>query len=326
MAKRRFIVVVGASAGGSIVLPDLLRQFTAQMNVAVFVVLHLSKKPVGDMLVDRLQKHTAFTCKLPRNKEVIKTGHVYVAPPDHHMIIKGNKILLGKGPLENRYRPSIDALFRSAAVEYDSYTIGIILSGLLEDGVSGMMAIRRSGGMCIIQQPEEAKHPDMPLAVSRQLKPDFAIPVEEMGKAILDISTKPTKKKKIPEELVKEARIAERVSIGIDQLKEIGTNSLYSCPDCGGGLWEVGQRGQKSYRCHVGHAYSEDSLLSAMEATTESALWTALRIIEERSQLLKGIIAGGKGRPQLHAHYKNRIAELEKQIEQIKKVLFATSD
>src|SRR5438105_497166 len=135
MAKQRFIIVVGASAGGSMVLPDLLRQFTPEMNIAVFVVLHLSKASVGEILTDRLQKHTVFRCRLPRHNEAIKSGHVYVARPDQHMMIKGNKIMLGKGPMENRYRPSIDALFRSAAVEHDSYTIGIILSGLLEDGV-----------------------------------------------------------------------------------------------------------------------------------------------------------------------------------------------
>jgi two-component system chemotaxis response regulator CheB len=325
MTKRRFIVVVGASAGGSVVLPELLRQFTPQMNIAVFVVVHLSKSSIGDMLVNRLQKNTHLKCRLPRHKETIKSGYVYIAKPDHHMMIKGEKILLGKGPLENRYRPSIDALFRSAAVEYGSYTIGIILSGLLEDGTSGMMAIRRSGGACIVQQPDEAKYPDMPLSVMRHLDPDFSIPVEAMGDAILAITNKSKRKTKIPTELIQEARIAERVNIGIEHVRELGKHSLFSCPDCGGGLWEIDSEGDKHYRCHVGHAYSEQGLLSAMEATTETALWTALRIVEERRNLLKGIAAKEKGKTGLRANYMKRIGELDKQVDQIKKVLFSNA-
>ena len=324
MAKRNFIVVIGASAGGAIVLPDLLRQLTPDMNIAVFIVLHLSKREVGSLLVERLQKHTMLKCKLPRHRESIKSGHIYVARPNHHMMLKGEKILIGKGPMENRYRPSIDALFRSAAVEFDSFVIGIILSGLLEDGAAGMMAIRRSGGTCIIQEPDEAKYADMPLAVARHLKPDFSIPVKQMGKAISESLTKPTQKTEIPDELIKEAQIAERVHIGIDQVSEIGTHSLYSCPDCGGGLWEINSKGERSYRCHVGHAFTEHALLGAMETTTETALWTALRIIEERKNLLERIAAKEKQTKNLTQHYKERIVELEKQTEEIKKVLFDT--
>src|SRR5688572_12763233 len=175
MPKGRFIVVVGASAGGTAVLPQLLSQFTSDMNMAVFVVVHLSKRSIGDILADRLQQHTQLTCKIPDHNEAIKTRYVYIAMPDHHMMIRDNKILLGKGPMENRYRPSIDALFRSAAVHHNSNTIGIILSGLLEDGALGMMAIKRSGGSCIVQLPEEAKYPDMPLSVLQNLKADYTV-------------------------------------------------------------------------------------------------------------------------------------------------------
>jgi two-component system, chemotaxis family, protein-glutamate methylesterase/glutaminase len=144
-----------------------------------------------------------------------------------------------------------------------------------------------------------------------------------MGEAILKSLAKPTKKIKIPDELIKEAKIAERVDIGIDLVKELGTSSLYSCPDCGGGLWEIGRNGEKSYRCHVGHAFTQQSLIEAMEASTETALWTALRIIEERRNLLKSIAEKEKGRKGLYGNYKTRIEELEKQTDLLKKVLFA---
>jgi two-component system chemotaxis response regulator CheB len=150
---KKFIVVVGTSAGGSILLPALFKQFMDEMNLTVLVVMHLSKRSIGELLVNRLQESTSYTCKIPAQGEIVKTKHIYLSKPDHHLMIKGNKILLGSGPMENRYRPSIDALFRSAAASHGSNVIGIILTGLLEDGAAGMLAIRKAGGTCIIQDP-----------------------------------------------------------------------------------------------------------------------------------------------------------------------------
>jgi two-component system, chemotaxis family, protein-glutamate methylesterase/glutaminase len=326
VAKEKFIIVVGASAGGSMVLPELLRQIHSEMHVAVFVVLHLSKRSIGDLLVKRLQKSTDMKCEIPANGTDVEAGCVYIAKPDHHLMVRDNRILIGKGAMENRYRPSVDALFRSAAVEYNSRAIGIILSGLLEDGVAGMQAIKRCGGSCIVQMPEEAKYADMPLSVLRNLHPDYTISVEEMGRAIAKIMKKPRKKEKVPLDLAREAQIAASVNIGIDALDDVSTHSLYSCPDCGGGLWEFKSNGISHYRCHVGHAFTEDGLLGAMESSTESALWMALRIIEERKNLLKNIAANGKskGMRQTPRHYEKRIHELDTQIRQLRKVLFDT--
>jgi two-component system, chemotaxis family, protein-glutamate methylesterase/glutaminase len=328
MAKGRFIVVIGASAGGTVVLPELLSQFTPEMDIAVFVVVHVSKRSIGQILTDRLQQHTHLTCKIPEHNQSIETQCLYVARPDHHMMIRDNKILLGKGPMENRYRPSIDALFRSAAVHHGAKTIGIILSGLLEDGSLGMMAIKRSGGSCIVQLPEEAKYPDMPLSVLQNIKVDYSVGVKEMGPAVKAIMKKPARKTRIPPELKKEAEIAEKVNIGIEYVRELGEHSLYSCPDCGGGLWEIGTKESKGYRCHVGHVFTEDALLGAMEASTETALWTALRIIEERKNLLSSIASKEErnGKLKMVDRYTKRIGELQTQIDQLKKVLFYTTN
>jgi two-component system, chemotaxis family, protein-glutamate methylesterase/glutaminase len=326
MATGKFIVVIGASAGGTVALPELLGQLKPQMDISVFIVMHISKKTTGDLLVERLQKHTRLKCKLPKQGEEIKRGTIYVAKPDHHLLLKKNELVLGKGPMENRYRPSIDALFRSAAAQHDHKVIGIILTGLLEDGAAGMHAIKRAGGSCIVQDPNEAQHPDMPNAVLRNVKPDYIIPVSEMGGAISAIISKPPRKAKIPADLKKEAEISERVQIGIDNLKEIGQHSLYSCPDCGGGLWEIKNNGETRYRCHVGHAFTEDGLLSSMELTTEAALWSALRIIEERRNLLKALADKEKNRGNKHVarRYRQREKELQLQIEHLKQVLFLT--
>jgi two-component system chemotaxis response regulator CheB len=278
------------------------------------------------MLVSRLQKHTTYTCKMPAHGEIMKSKHIYIARPDHHLLLKENKILVGKGPMENRYRPSIDTLFRSAAASHGARVIGIILTGMLEDGAAGMMAIRRAGGVCIIQDPNEAQYPDMPKAVLNQLDPDFSVPVSQMGEVLSRVLKRKKKKsKRIPADVVMESKIAERTQIGIDAMKELGQHSLFSCPDCGGGLWEMKANGTTHYRCHVGHSFTSEGLLIGMEYTTESALWTALRIIEERKNLLRKIEEKEKirGNRTLATTYHKRAAELEQQIVQLKKVLFS---
>jgi two-component system chemotaxis response regulator CheB len=329
MPQLKFVVVIGASAGGAAILSQVLNQFTSSMPIAVFIAMHVSKASIGEMLVRRLQKYTSFKCKIPATNELIKSEHVYFARPDHHLMLKKNKIILGKGPHENRYRPSIDALFRSAAAEYGNKAIGIILSGMLEDGASGMLSIKRAGGSCIVQDPEEAQFPDMPKAVLKYLKPDYKIATSEVGAAISAIISRPKKKSgknKIPKDIIKEAQIAEQVNIRIDELKELGKQSLYSCPDCGGGLWEIESSGSTRYRCHTGHAYSENGLLSSMEVTTEAALWTALRILEERRNLLKTLSEKKRknGSPTVADGYRKRIKELELQIKNLRTVLFST--
>src|SRR5688500_3045138 len=327
MTKGKMILVVGASAGGSSALPELISQITSDLKIAVLVVLHLSKTTIGELLVNRLQKSTSFKCKIPEHGETVTEGHIYIAMPDHHLMVKGTKMLLGRGPMENRYRPSIDALFRSAAVSYNSKVIGVILTGMLEDGASGMYAIKKAGGICIIQDPNEAKYPDMPRAVLNVLKPDYSLPVSEMGDAIREavVTLQKKKKVKLPDDLVKEAEIAERVNIGIEQVQDLGQKSNISCPECGGGLWEIKDNGFTRYRCHVGHAFSEEGLMTSMEASTESTLWIALRMIDERKNLLQqiGDKESKKGNRKLAATYSERARELEVHAEKLKEILFS---
>jgi two-component system, chemotaxis family, protein-glutamate methylesterase/glutaminase len=158
------------------------------------------------------------------------------------------------------------------------------------------------------------------------MTPDYAIPVAKMGNALSHILAKPLKKTKIPPDIVKEAEIAERVNIGIGQLSELGKHSIFSCPDCGGGLWEINENGISRYRCHVGHAFTEEGLLTGMKDSTEAALWTALRILEERRNLLLKISAKERstGSRKLAVSYSKRASELELQIEVLKNKLFKT--
>jgi two-component system, chemotaxis family, protein-glutamate methylesterase/glutaminase len=327
--KNGFVVVIGASAGGSAVLPALLKQFSDEMNIVVLVAMHVAKNSIGEMMVKRMQRHTSYPCKIPAQEETLKRNHIYFCKPDHHLLLKDGKVLIGNGPVENRYRPSIDTLFRSAAAWYAGRAIGVILSGMLEDGSAGMMAIKRSGGSCIIQDPDEAQFPDMPNSVQNILKPDYTLPVAQMGMAISKIlKSKKVRKKKAPHDILKEAEIAERINVGDFTVKPDGTGVLYSCPDCGGRLYEYSDGSQLRYRCHVGHAYGTDGLINGMEYSTESALWTALRIIEERKNLLQKLEKkeSAKGNSTTLKTYSKRRKDLEQQENLLRQILFPGRD
>ncbi|HEX8038356.1 MAG TPA: chemotaxis protein CheB [Chryseosolibacter sp.] len=327
MEKARIVLVVGASAGGSSLLPQLLAQLPKGYSFSVLIVLHLSRNTIGELLLQRLQRSTPWKCQIARNGETVMADHIYIARPDRHLLISKDRILLGQGPRENRYRPSINMLFRSAAASFGPRVIGVILSGLLEDGASGMYAIKRVGGVCIVQDPEEALYPDMPNAVRSILKPDYVLPVSEMGDAVKQAIARLSKKRKvkIPDDILREARIGERVSLGIEQVEDLGKVSALSCPDCGGALWEIKENGHRRFRCHVGHAFSEESLIDAVNASTESSLWVALRMIDERKNLLKrlGERESQKGNNRISADYLRQSKELESHAKKLKQILFA---
>ncbi|MDB5121769.1 MAG: Chemotaxis response regulator protein-glutamate methylesterase CheB [Sphingobacteriales bacterium] len=194
MSDIKNMVVIGASAGGYNAVTELLSKLSPTCDAAIFVVLHLSKKSIADVIARYYQKHTPLVCKVAEHEEIFMKGHVYLAPADCHMIIDENQILLTKGAPENHWRPSIDVLFCSAAVAHTSKVIGIILSGLLDDGTSGMYAIKRSGGICIIQEPSEADFPDMPANVLKSVDVDFKVLVADMEYLLEELFKKPIDK------------------------------------------------------------------------------------------------------------------------------------
>ena len=206
----KFIVVIGTSAGGFFALAELISQLKQETDAAYFVVMHLANHGIGGYLVSQMQKYTSLYCTEVEESCEIKKGTIYFAQPNKHLIVKNKVVKLGCGPQENRWRPSIDVLFRSAAAAFDGYTIGIILTGLLDDGTSGMSAIKRCGGTSIVQDPNEAEYPDMPLSVMKEIEVDYCVPLAEMGGIISEIiSSKNVVKTIIPADIVKEVEIAE---------------------------------------------------------------------------------------------------------------------
>ncbi len=330
MIPPKFIIVVGTSAGGMNALSELVGQFNAEMNVSVFIVMHLSRTSISDFLVHRLQPHTSLPCSIASEGEMIEAGHIYIAAPNQHLLVKKNKIILGRGPEENRWRPSIDVLFRSAAAAYSTSTIGIILTGSLDDGTTGMLAIKRSGGTCIVQDPNEAEYPDMPLSVLNNMEVDHCISLAKMGDTINGIIQTDPDETPAPPDVVIESEIAERVVVDYENVRKLGVKSIYACPDCGGGLWKIDREKAKKdrYRCHIGHSYSETDLVVKQGEILESTLWTALRIMEERRNLLKKMEDDNnrKGLSKMATNYKEKGADIKFHVDKMKEILFATQN
>jgi len=321
----KFIVVIGTSAGGLNALMEMVQSLKKGLDVAYCIVLHLSRKGIGDFVVHRLEQITSLRCMLVTHGAPIKKDHVYIARPNQHLLVKDNKFILGAGPEENRYRPSIDVLFRSAAVAYSSHAIGIILSGLLDDGTSGMWALKRSGASCIVQDPNQAEYPDMPLSVINNMEVDHVVTLEEMGPLIAElIKLKKGKKKPVPKDVIAESMIAQQTAVGIEDVRKLDVvQSLFACPDCGGGLWEAKNDIIKRYRCHIGHAYTEKDLIIKQAETATTTLWVSLRMMEERKHLLKKMEVEyvKKGYKSLSSGNVEKQDEMQRHIVTLKKIL-----
>ncbi|GAA4104704.1 chemotaxis protein CheB [Mucilaginibacter panaciglaebae] len=287
MKEPAHIIVVGASAGGLKAIAALLTAIQDVEDAAIFIVLHVAKSSSGSILTNLLQKKTKLNCNLAMDGQRIEPGSVYVARPDYHLIIKPGYIQLINGPRENRWRPSIDVLFRSAAVAYNSRVTGIILTGLLDDGTAGMVAIKRCGGTCIVQEPDEAEFQDMPSNVLQRVDVDYRVPITDIGYILNDMFSKSEKPSvKVPQDLLLEAGMTENMKSQINDLEKIGTHSNYTCPECGGGLWSIDNDPIKRYRCFTGHVFTQGLLLEQQSEHVEESLWASIRMMEEKRDLL----------------------------------------
>src|SRR6266705_7032128 len=182
--KGRNIIVIGTSAGGLQALDELIGQLPTDLPASLYIVQHMTAENTGAALLHRLGRHKSFNCKLATDGELFKPGRVYIARPDYHLLIKRNSLLVTKGARENRYRPAIDPLFRSAAVTHGPHVIGVILSGMLDDGTAGLASIKKCGGITVVQDPKDAVYPEMPQAALRSGNVDHCVSVSEMGRLL----------------------------------------------------------------------------------------------------------------------------------------------
>jgi two-component system chemotaxis response regulator CheB len=195
-----------------------------------------------------------------------------------------------RGPRENRSRPAVDPLFRTAARAYGPRVIGVVLTGALDDGTSGLYAIKERGGLAVVQDPNEALYAGMPRSALRNVAVDYRLPVAEIGALLARLAHEPAPPESefpVPEALEIEARIAEREMGSMEANEMLGTPSAFACPDCHGTLWEMRDGELIRYRCRVGHAYSLENMLAEHSESVEDALWAALRALEESAGLIR---------------------------------------
>lgn len=328
--KSRDLIVIGASIGGIETIPTLLAQLPDGFPAAVLIVQHVS--PGRE---NRLAALFTRSCKLPvvdaKDKEPIQVGHVYLAPPDHHLLVVEGHMRVGRGPRENRSRPAVDPLFRSAAVTGRNRTIGVILSGSLDDGASGLDHVHQCGGTTVVQDPNSAIHPGMPTAALKATPVDFVVPIGAMGALLKKLVEEvPPPAPEVPPQIALEARMTERAlepggqEDNVLRTREMGDLTAYTCPDCGGPLWQMS--GQNRFRCHVGHAYSVDSLLCEQDAQLEYALWAAVRSLEARHKMLETLAQSEESRAiDRQSRYREDAQESQDNAKRIREVLMQFS-
>ena len=282
------LLVLGTSAGGLEALDSLIGQLPTDLPASIFIVQHMASENTGGPLLNRLSRHRSFDCKVAEDGESFEPGRIYIAPPDNHLLIKKSTVLVTKGARENRCRPGIDPLFRSAAVSHTTHVIGIVLTGMLDDGSAGLIAIKKCGGITVVQDPKDAAYPGMPQSALDNLNVDYCVPIAEMGPLLEKLTQeRPGKSKPIPRDVRTEAEIAERVLSDVAQVNSLGKQVPYNCPNCGGVLWEMDSPDVSRYRCHTGHSFTLPALLESQSEKIEETLWMSLRMFEERKNLLK---------------------------------------
>jgi two-component system chemotaxis response regulator CheB len=287
---KRDVVVIGASTGGIEALRTLVGGLPKDFAASIFVVMHSSPDSPGllGLILGRASQLPTLT---PGDKEQILPGHIYVAPPDYHLLIDDGRVCLSKGPKENRFRPAIDPLFRSAARAYKNRVIGVVLTGGLDDGTAGLWIIKKLGGVAVVQDPDDAVAPSMPLSALKHVDVDYTSTISDMAPLLARLTETELEMNEgeidVPEDLEVEVRIAKQDPAIDFDVRKLWEPSSYTCPDCHGVLLELKEGQRERYRCHTGHAYSIDSLLFSLTERVEESLWTTIRLIEESALLLR---------------------------------------
>jgi two-component system, chemotaxis family, protein-glutamate methylesterase/glutaminase len=325
----RDILVIGASAGGVEALQAVAAGLPADFPAAVAVVLHM---PAGgtSVLPAILARAGPLPAVAAADGMPLRPGRIFVAPPGHHLMVGDGRLHLSHGPTENGHRPAVDVLFRSAAHALGPRVIGAVLSGALDDGAAGMVAIAARGGLTVVQDPAEALYRSMPDSVLQLVEVDHILPAGKMGTVLAELARETVD---VGAAAPASALLGREVDMAGSGDREqrgrhpAGEPAGMSCPDCGGSLTELDNPGLR-YRCHVGHAWSPAALLAEQSATAERAMWLALRTLEEKADLARRMLLEWPGRPgvrppRLAERYRATILECEHAVAVIREMLLA---
>jgi two-component system, chemotaxis family, protein-glutamate methylesterase/glutaminase len=322
----RDIIVIGGSSGATAPLKAILGALPADLPAAVFIVLHIPARGIGLLATvassaGRLPVHAAADGML------IAPGNVYIAVPDHHLILSGTHMKLGRGPRENLARPAIDPLFRSAAASYGPRVIGVILSGLLNDGASGLQAIKRCGGTTVVQDPTDALADEMPRSALLATNVDLSVPSAKIGDVLSELTREPAGPGvPVPPEIRLEVAIAAGERVDSEVVHRFASPAALTCPSCGGVMSVVHGSKPLRFRCQIGHAMTADVLAKEQENAVDEAMRVALRIIEERAELVTRMAedARNSARRAVAEMFEERAIEYRRHADVIRKAVLAS--
>lgn len=285
-AGNKDIIAIGGSAGSSVGLKKLLGDLPGDLPASVFVSTHIPAHSPS-LLAEVLGNKANLPVAQALDGQPVEKGRVYVAAPDRHLLLVDGTIRLGAGPRENMVRPSIDPFFRSAALSYGSRVIGVVLSGMLNDGAAGLHAIKGRGGTAVVQHPLDAEADQMPLAALEATEVDHVASAADLGPLLATLAQSPAGPSRASDECLElEVEIATGARLGSDRLNRMASPSPLSCPDCHGVLSEVNNGRPLRYRCQIGHAYTAETLAAHIDEVDE-AIRVAMRVMEERVTLVE---------------------------------------
>jgi two-component system, chemotaxis family, protein-glutamate methylesterase/glutaminase len=297
----RDIIVIGGSGGSFDALRSIVENLPAKFPVAIFVVIHLSPE-FPSSLDAQISRWGNVPASQPSDQDPVAPGHIYVARPDRHMTLEAGRIRILRGPRENRHRPAIDPLFRTAARAYGERVIGVILSGLLDDGSAGLFAVKERGGIAVVQDPECTGWSEMPRRAIEYARPHYVLPTRDIAPLLVRLAMSDPQETDMakPSRMSTESKGAESDPLsGPEENLEAsnpqggeGIPSVFACPECHGVLWELRDKKLVRFRCRVGHSYGAGSLAKELSAGAETALWAAMRALEEKAAMQRRLADG----------------------------------
>lgn len=316
----RDILAIGTSAGGVEALIFIAARLQRDFPASVLLTIHLPSHSRSSL--DQILTHAGpLPAAFATDGAVLRKSHIYIAPPNRHLIVDGDRLLLGEGPRENNARPAIDPMLRSAAVCCGSRAIGVVLTGTLGDGASGLWAVHQAGGITLVQDPANAAFAEMPLTALNRAKPDHVAALKDMPALLTSLAHEPAgEAKPLPRSVKYEVEIARTGRSDMDQVDEFGRRSVLACPDCGGVMWELDEGELSRFRCHVGHTYTAELMSLALDESLRRALASALRALEERTALARKLYHQAKnGDHRLLAEtWGGKVKEFERETEIIR--------
>ena len=321
----RDIVVIGGSAGATAPLKAMLSRLPSDLPAAVFVTMHIPARSTG-ILATVASAAAHLPVQQAEDRMPISPGNIYLAAPDHHLILVDGQMRLGRGPRENLARPAIDALFRSAAVAYGPRVVGVVLSGMLSDGAAGLEAIKRCGGVTVVQDPAEALADEMPLAALRASAVDITAPSNRLGDVLSELVREPAGwPVPIPPDIRLEVDIAAGERVDTQVIGRIADPAALTCPSCGGSLSLMRNSKTLRFRCQVGHAMTADVVAKEQEGSIDEAIRVALRVIEERAELVSKMAVDNhnSARSAIAQVYADRADEYRRHAEILRRAVIA---